>query len=82
MEVKHLIGIEEGDAVAAFVSQIEKKTGKSLRTVHIRRVVEEPVRYAEKNDSGITEVKTVLESSVNVSVEFFKEEPPPPNLTT
>jgi len=71
MEVKHLIGIEEGDAVAAFVSRIEEKTGKSLRTVHVRCVAEERVRE-------------VLGNSVYVTLDFFPDQPPPPppNLTT
>ena len=79
MEEKQFIGIEEGEAVAAFVSRIEEKTGKTLRAVHVRHAKLEPVRYAV-HDLGM-ENKECFESSLNVSLEFFQTPYCPPNQT-
>ena len=61
---KQMIGADEGDGVAAFVQQIEQKTGKSLKSVHIRHTGS---RY------GMPNVDT-HETNVNISLEFFQSQ--------
>ena len=65
---KQMIGADEGDGVAAFVQQIEQKTGKSLKSVHIRHAGS---RY------GMPNVDT-HETNVNISLDFFPNQTPRP----
>ena len=69
MENKHFIGAEEGDVIAAFVSRIEEKTGKSLKQVHARLVSHEPALHA-LTEPNVQDRETT-EIVLNVSVEFF-----------
>ena len=69
MKYKQFIGAEEGDVIAAFVSRIEEKTGKTLKQVHARLVAHEPALYALTDVSSQNPETT--EIVLNVSVEFF-----------
>jgi len=82
MKNKHFVGIDEGDAVAAFVSQVEQKTGKTLKYANIRYTESEPVRYATHADGSAkmeSEKFDALESSLILSLEFFPNQTRPPD---
>ncbi len=61
MNHKPMILAEDGDAIASFVLNIEQKTGKALKSIHIRRLDREPERPGETRGT----------IDDNVSIEFF-----------